>query len=61
MSRTRLSPDERQAKLDAAHQQLVMAVEALTSSGDWRRYLEVMSRFHNYSATNCLMIAFEEK
>ena len=59
MSRTRLNPEERQAKLDAAHQQLVVAVEALTSSDDWRRYLEVMSRFHSYSATNCLMIAFQ--
>jgi hypothetical protein len=59
MSRTRLNPEERQAKLDAAHQQLVVAVEALTSSADWVRYLKVMSRFHNYSATNCLMIAFQ--
>jgi hypothetical protein len=59
MSRTRLNPEERQAKIDAAHQQLVVAVEALTSSEDWRRYLEVMSRFHSYSATNCLMIAFQ--
>jgi hypothetical protein len=57
MSRTRLNPEERQVKLDAAHQQLVDAVEALTSSDDWRSYLEVMNRFYSYSATNCLMIA----
>lgn len=59
MSRVPLNPQERQAKLDAAHQQLVVTVEALTDSDDWRRYLEVMSRFHSYSATNCLMIAFQ--
>jgi hypothetical protein len=59
MSRTRLNPADRQAKLGAAHQQLVEAVETLTSSDDWRRYLGVMSRFHSYSATNCLMIAFQ--
>jgi antirestriction protein ArdC len=59
MSRTRLNPEERQAKLDAAHQQLLVAVEALTTSEDWRRYLGVVNRFHTYSATNCLMIAFQ--
>jgi antirestriction protein ArdC len=59
MSRTRSTPEERQAKLDAAHQQLADAVAALTSSDDWCRYLEVMSRFHTYSATNCLMIAMQ--
>ena len=59
MSRTRLNPEDRQAKLDAALQQFVVAVETLTSSEDWCRYLEVMSRFHSYSASNCLMIAFQ--
>src|SRR5271166_1779807 len=56
MSRVRLSPEERQAKLDAAHQRLVEAVGELRSSEDWLRYLAFMRRFHNYSASNCLMI-----
>jgi antirestriction protein ArdC len=59
MSRTRSNPEERQAKLDAAHQQLADAVAALTSSDDWLRYLDVMNRFHTYSATNCLMISMQ--
>jgi antirestriction protein ArdC len=59
MSYTRSTPEERQAKLDASHQQLTDAVAALTSSDDWCRYLDVMSRFHTYSATNCLMIAMQ--
>src|SRR5580700_10539868 len=59
MPRTRSNPEKRQAKLDAAHQQLANAVAALTSSDDWLCYLDVLSRFHTYSATNCLMIAMQ--
>lgn len=53
---TRQSPEARKAKLDAAHDTLVAAVESLTTSEDWRRWLATMSRFHRYSASNCLMI-----
>ena len=59
MSRTRVRyrPEERQAKLDAAHERLCEAIESLVSSEDWLGYLRVMSRFHAYSPTNALLIA----
>ena len=56
MSRIRLTPEERQAKLDAAHQRLVEAVDELRSSDDWLRYLGFMARFHDYSVSNIVMI-----
>ena len=59
MPRKHQSPAERQEKLDAAHQKLIDAVSALTTSDDWCRYLAVMGRFHAYSASNCLMIALQ--
>jgi hypothetical protein len=49
MPRQHPSPAERQEKLDAAHQKLIDALSALTTSGDWCRYLDVMGRFHTYS------------
>jgi hypothetical protein len=51
MSAVRLSQEERQAKLDTAHQRLVAAVGALRSSADWLGYLAAMGRFHRYSAS----------
>jgi len=46
----------RAAKIEAAHDQLVEAVMALTSSEAWMAYLSAMSRFHRYSPTNVAMI-----
>jgi N-terminal domain of anti-restriction factor ArdC/IrrE N-terminal-like domain len=51
-----LTAEARQAKLDGAHQRLVDALGSLTSTDDWRRWLDTMHRFHAYSAANCLMI-----
>jgi hypothetical protein len=38
------------------HDQLETAVADLVSSDDWRRMLEVASRFHDYSPNNVLLI-----
>lgn len=34
-------------------------VREVLESGKWERYLEVMSRFHRYSANNSLLIAMQ--
>jgi hypothetical protein len=49
MTRTRIryTSEQRQAKLDAAHERLVEALESLVSSDDWLGYLKAMSRFHS--------------
>jgi hypothetical protein len=36
---------------------LTEGIRGLTNSGEWRRYLEVQSRFPRYSANNVLLIA----
>ncbi len=59
MSPTRTTPEQRTAKLDAAHRQLVDAVASVASSDGWLRYLAAMHRFHDYSATNVMMILFQ--
>ncbi len=37
--------------------QLAEGIARLTTSGEWRRYLEFQSRFHRYSFNNVLLIA----
>jgi hypothetical protein len=37
--------------------QLTEGISNVTSTGEWRRYLEVQSRFHNYSYRNVILIA----
>jgi len=56
MRRTRTTPEQRNAKLDAAHKQLVDAVASVATSDGWLRYLAAMGRFHNYSPANVAMI-----
>lgn len=53
---TRSSTTEREAKLDAVHEQLTNAVEALTTDADWRRALEFASRFTSRSFSNTILI-----
>lgn len=50
---------DRADKLTAAHDDLVAAVEALTSGDDWRAMLEVAGRFHRYSANNVFLIMLQ--
>ena len=46
----------RDAKLDALHERLTGAVEALVSGGGWRRALEFAARFRARSFNNTLLI-----
>ena len=43
-------------KLRAAHDQLQQAVAEIASGDDWKRMLQVVSKFHHYSFNNHLMI-----
>jgi len=43
-------------KLRAAHDKLQQAVAEIASGDDWRRMLQVVSKFHRYSFNNHLMI-----
>ncbi len=43
-------------KLRAAHEQLQQAVAEIASGDDWKRMLQVVSKFHRYSFNNHLMI-----
>jgi antirestriction protein ArdC len=43
-------------KLRAAHDKLISAVEKIVSGDDWKRMLQVASKFHRYSFNNHLMI-----
>jgi len=54
--RSRTTTAERAAKITAAHDQLVQAVMAVTTSDAWLSYLSGMRRFHAYSPTNVAMI-----
>jgi hypothetical protein len=43
-------------KLRAAHEKLQQAVAEIASGDDWKRMLQVVSKFHRYSFNNHLMI-----
>ena len=40
-------------------EQLEAGVQAVFESDNYREYLKCMSRFHNYSVNNCLLIALQ--
>lgn len=42
-------------KLQAAHERLTQAVEAIVSGDDWQRMLKVAAKFHRYSFNNHLL------
>ncbi len=52
MPRITYSPDERKARMDTAHAQMVAAVEAISSSDDWRAFLDFAAKLRTYSAQN---------
>ena len=52
MARLTHTPDERKARMDAAHAELTAAVEAISSSDDWRAFLDFARKLHSYSADN---------
>lgn len=41
------------------HDQLEAAFDAMTTSEDWRRMLEIASRFHRYSLNNVMLILLQ--
>ncbi len=43
-------------KLQAAHDKLQEAVAEIVSGDEWKRMLQVASKFHNYSFNNQLLI-----
>jgi DNA primase len=47
----------RAAKLEALHGTLTEQIAALRTGTDWKRWLTVAARFHNYSFNNVLLIA----
>jgi len=48
--------EAREAKLAGLHQTLTEQVSALASGPQWRRWLEVAAKFHNYSFNNTLLL-----
>lgn len=52
MARLTYTPEERKARMDAAHGELTAAVEAISTSDDWRAFLDFASKLHTYSAQN---------
>lgn len=59
MGRHIKTKEQRKAELDEAMARLDEGVREVFESGKWERYLEVMSRFHRYSANNALLIAMQ--
>lgn len=51
--------DSVQEKVEAMRAELEVAVERLADDEEWRRYLDVMARFHQYSFGNQLLIAIQ--
>ena len=49
-----------QAKLARLHRTLTQQVSALASGPQWRAWLEVAARFHNYSFNNTLLLAAQK-
>ena len=48
--------ETRNDRLRAAHEKLQQAVAEIASGDDWKRMLQVVSKFHRYSFNNHLMI-----
>lgn len=46
----------RAEKVEQMHDELATAVEALTQSGQWQRWLDFLGSFHRYSFNNTLLI-----
>lgn len=50
--RISLTPEERKARMDQAHEELTEAVEALVTGDDWRAFLDFAATLPSYSANN---------
>ena len=52
--------DRRGEELQQTLERLEKGVRDVFSSGRYAEYLAVMSRFHDYSLNNCLLIAMQK-
>jgi N-terminal domain of anti-restriction factor ArdC len=55
-TKARLTDDEKAARLEEAHAMIASAVAAITSSDDWKRYMQFARAFHHYSFNNILLM-----
>ena len=63
MARKTYTPQQKEAaraaraeKVEQMHDELSAAVDALTESGEWQRWLDFLGSFHRYSFNNALLI-----
>jgi hypothetical protein len=56
---TKFTEAERQARREADRPKAAAAVEALTTSEGWQRWLASRRHFHQYSFNNQLLIAMQ--
>jgi hypothetical protein len=49
----------RQERVEAAHEALIGHLETMVSGDDWKALLTLASKFHNYSANNCILISMQ--
>ena len=49
----------RAAKVEQMHNELTAAVDALTETGQWQRWLDFLGSFHQYSLNNTLLIQIQ--
>ena len=52
----RLTPAERELRRERDRERIADAVRELRTSDGWLRWLRARSRFHRYSAQNCMLI-----
>ncbi|CAM98484.1 ArdC-like ssDNA-binding domain-containing protein [Clavibacter michiganensis] len=52
----RISPEGRKAQAEALHASIAAQIDALRDSTEWRRYLDRVRDFHQYSVGNLLLI-----
>lgn len=55
-ARKTLTPEERQARVDALHAKITAQVEQLRGSDEWARFLSYARSFHSYSLNNLMLI-----
>ncbi|MHB1504870.1 MAG: ArdC-like ssDNA-binding domain-containing protein [Acidimicrobiales bacterium] len=56
MAGTRSTPEQRAARIEAAHQALTTGVGRIVTGEDWQRYLGFQARFTRYSAGNTFLL-----
>lgn len=54
-----MANNDRQGKLEALLKQTEQGIKEVFESDKYKQYLETMSKFHNYSARNCVLIVLQ--